>query len=462
MIGPRTLLISALMGLSALRLCADVHFGNGIKTGEVDAHSAIIWTRLTKTPERRADGIPFQAGDDKVPAGRTLADMKDSLVGARGEVRVLYQTADGPPLETAWQAVDAARDCTAHVRLSDLQAGTQYSVTVEGRAAGGQGITNTCKGTFSTAPLTSSIAPVRFVVGTCAEFPGRDDGDRGHLIYPSMKRLDPAFFIHTGDIEYYDRPGPWSRNGELARFKWNRLFSLENQRDFHRTVPSYFMKDDHDTLKNDCWPGQSFGDITWEQGLALFREQFPLGDKPYRTVRWGKDVQVWMVEGREFRSPNNMPDGPEKSILGAEQKKWLMDTMRASDASFRILVSATPVVGPDRGGKNDNHANKGFTYEGDELRAFLASLPNAFVICGDRHWQYVTRDAKTGLTEFSVGPGSDSHAGGFSMNLRGPEHRFLRIAGGFLSVEAKRENSKPRILFRHHDVKGTVMHEENF
>ena len=59
----------------------------------------------------------------------------------------------------------------------------------------------------------------------------------------------------------------------------------------------YFLKDDHDTLKNDAWPGQKYGDLTWDQGVALFREQFPLGDKTYRTVRWGKDLQVWMVEG---------------------------------------------------------------------------------------------------------------------------------------------------------------------
>jgi alkaline phosphatase D len=136
--------------------------------------------------------------------------------------------------------------------------------------------------------------------------------------------------------------------------------------------------------------------------------------------------------------------------------------MRSSDAAFRIVVSPTPIVGPDRGNKNDNLANKGFTHEGDQLRTFLASLPGVFIICGDRHWQYVSRDEKTGLTEFSVGPSSDAHAGGFSMSQRGPEHRFLRIQGGFLSVEANRKDEKPVITFRHHDVQGKVVHEESF
>ena len=189
------------------------------------------------------------------------------------------------------------------------------------------------------------------------------------------------------------------------------------------------MKDDHDTLMNDCWTGQTYGDLTWEQGLAIFREQFPMGEKPYRTVRWGKDLQIWMLEGRDFRSPNNIPDGPEKTILGAEQKKWLFETMRASDATFRILISPTPILGPDRDDKNDNLANKGFTHESDEVRAILNTLPATYVICGDRHWQYVSREKEGSVTEFSCGPGSDSHAEGFSMKNRTPEQRRLPLCG---------------------------------
>jgi alkaline phosphatase D len=46
-----------------------------------------------------------------------------------------------------------------------------------------------------------------------------------------------------------------------------------------------------------------------------------MGDKTYRTVRWGKDLQVWMTEHRDFRSKNRKKDGPNKTILGAKQKE---------------------------------------------------------------------------------------------------------------------------------------------
>jgi alkaline phosphatase D len=76
-----------------------------------------------------------------------------------------------------------------------------------------------------------------------------------------MQKLRPDFFVHTGDIEYYDRPRPYAKSRELARFKWNRIFALPFQRQFHENVASYFMKDDHDTLKDDAWPASAMADL---------------------------------------------------------------------------------------------------------------------------------------------------------------------------------------------------------
>jgi alkaline phosphatase D len=289
---------------------------------------------------------------------------------------------------------------------------------------------------------------------------GRDDPENGHRIYSLMGKLQPDFFVHTGDIEYYDRLRPYAKSRELARFKWNRIFAMPFQRQFLENVSSYFMKDDHDTLKDDCWPGQHFGDLTWEQGLAIFREQVPMGESTYRTVRWGQDLQVWMVEGRDFRTPNKQPDGPGKTIWGRKQKEWFFQTVKESDATFRILISPTPLVGPDRANKNDSYANKGFTYESSEIRAFLGDQKNMYVICGDRHWQYVSVDPKTGVREYACGPSSDAHAGGFNESLRTEMHRYLRIKGGFLLVTVERAEEKPTITFRHYGTDGRIYHED--
>ena len=79
---------------------------------------------------------------------------------------------------------------------------------------------------------------------------------------------------------------------------------------------------------------------------------------------------------------------------------------------------------------------------------------------GDRHWQYVSKDLKTGLLEFSQGPSSDVHAQGWDQEDLRPEHEFLRVKGGFLAVQVDRENKIPRITFTHYNVDGTSVNSK--
>lgn len=452
-------IVAVALTLAAPVLAKDtppVCMANGIKVGEVSATSAVVWTRLTRNPERNLKGLDWSE-DSEIPQGKSLAEMLDAVPGTPGKVRVAWSLDGEPSGATEWLAVDPEKDFTRQFRLTTLTPGKRYTVTVSSRAPDetpGQTVT----GMFRTAPLRDEAAPVRFTVVTGQEFSRRDDAANGHAIYATMLGLKPDFFVHTGDIVYYDygRSNPKATSVPLARFKWNRMYALPFQRAFHNAVSSYFIKDDHDTVKNDCWPGQAYGELTWDQGLNIFREQVPMGKRTYRTVRWGKDLQLWLVEGRDFRSPNKMPDDPTKTIWGDEQKRWFFDTVKKSDATFRILISPTPIVGPDRVNKNDNHANKGFTHEGDELRAFIGKQKNMFVICGDRHWQYVSQDRKTGVREYSCGPTSDVHAGGFSEKNRSPMHHYLKVKGGFLSVATERVEGHPQAVMTHHGVDGTV------
>jgi len=241
------------------------------------------------------------------------------------------------------------------------------------------------------------------------------------------------------------------------------MYSLPALVEFHRHVPGYWLKDDHDTFFDDCWPTYHapwIKPLTYEEGLRVFREQVPF-DKSYRTIRWGKGLQIWLVEVRDFRSPNRMPDGPRKTIWGQRQKEWLKKTILESDATFRVLISPTAIVGPDNPGQRDNHSNAVFSHEGNEFRQWTRErgLGNFYVCCGDRHWQFMSTDPRTGLREFSCGPASDVHA------FRGPGydreyHSFYRSGGGFLSVRVYRsQDGIPTIAFGFHDVNGKTLHE---
>ncbi|MBT8038230.1 MAG: alkaline phosphatase D family protein [Verrucomicrobiae bacterium] len=389
--------------------------------------------------------------------------MQGSAVGTAGEVRVTYwvKNKDGvKKTTTPWHDVNPKANFTRLFKLTHLTPGTSYRLLAEGRATKNDQPSIKVQGTFKTAPAKNQTSPVSFTVVTGQDYNRRDDKDNGHQIFREMLKLNPSFFVHTGDVVYYDRPAPWAKDEMLAHFKWNSTYALPFQRKFHNNIASYFMRDDHDITKNDSWPGKDYGDLTWGRGLEIFREQTGLPELPYRTIRWGKDLQIWLVAGRQYRSPNSSADSPEKTIWGAKQKQWLFESVKNSDAAFRLLISPTPIVGPDRGRKNDNHANAGFTHEGDEIRKFVSQQKNMFIICGDRHWQYVSVDPKTSVREYSCGPTSNQHAGGWSQKNVSKMHQYLNVKGGFLNVEISRENGVPHARFKHCGVDGQVYHED--
>lgn len=455
----------------------------GMKIGEVTATEAIVWVRLTAT-DKRVDfgapmpivtytdsktGEPFEVKGSRRPTnavpsvefpdGSSIDTIEGAVPGARGVARVHYKPeAAGSSMVTPWQSVDPEADFTTQIKLSSLLAGTDYLVKVEYGAAR-DATMKTLEGGFRTAPAVDAIEPVTFTVVTGQRYPNRDT-EHGFKIYPEMMKLDLDFFVHTGDILYYDR---LAKTRDLANWHWQRTYSMQTLVDFHNNTSSYFIKDDHDTLMNDSWPSMEthfMGEFTFEQGLEVFREQVPMGEKTYRTIRWGKDLQIWLVEGRDYRSANIMEDGPDKTIWGAEQMAWFKRTVQESDATFRVLISPTPVVGPDRDNKRDNHANIGFKYEGDLLREFIASQENMVVACGDRHWQYVSVDSTHGIKEYSSGPVSDKHAGGWKNDMLYPEHRYLNVIGGFLAITVERQEGKPVLIARHHGVDGSVLNED--
>ena len=480
------LLNTILLGLSILLLTCQTapvngpYFATGIKIGEVTQSEAIVWVRLTEHPVRVDNEAPMpdikyidpETGDlierrgrpnmapvVTYPEGYSIRTIQGAAPGADGKVRLRYKQRGATDwTEMEWQRVDPAADFTSQFQLAGLSPGSAYELIVEASPVEKSQVSASINGEFKTAPSKENPAEVNFIVTTGTSYPDVDS-DKGYKLYPSSQKLDPEFFVHTGDIVYYDGMG---KTAGLARWHWDRMYSYENNIEYHRQVASYFIKDDHDTWMNDCWPGREtkfMGEFTYEQGTQIFLDEVPMGDKTYRTVRWGKDLQIWLVEGRDYRSPNTMPDGPEKTIWGAEQMEWFKRTVQESDATFKVLISPTPIVGPDRGNKKDNHANIGFKHEGDLVRKFISEQKNMVTVCGDRHWQYISKDAETGVVEFSCGPGGNDHAGGWDQENKLPEHIYLNVVGGFMEGMVYRENDEPKLRFRHYDPDGKLLNE---
>ncbi|MGE3806931.1 MAG: alkaline phosphatase [Gemmataceae bacterium] len=440
---------------------ATIHQATGTRVGEVTSDSAIVWTRLTSNTERNNNGRNFKRGE-QATADEPVEKMEGACPGMAGRIRLRYGPREdlGGATATDWFDVNEGGDFIHQFQLRDLKPGTAYYYASETSGPGGTPMHAPFRGRFETAPTQDTPTDLRFCVMTCQGYPDRGHAD-GHPIYPSMSALKPAFGVLTGDLVYYDNDAPRAITPRLARYHWERMFSLPRLRDFTRNFSTYWLKDDHDTLSNDSWAGKKLGELTFAEGQQIFRQQAPLADGPcYRTFRWGRDLQIWFTDGRDYRSPNSMKDGPGKTIWGAEQKAWFKRTVKDSNAAWKILVSPTPLVGPDRKNKNDNHANAGFQTEGDEIRGWLKdNVPdNFFVVCGDRHWQFHSVHPGTGLNEFSVGAASDAHSGGTPGEDK-TIHRFHRAkGGGFLSITVRPEGKGSTIRFDLRDVNGNIVY----
>jgi alkaline phosphatase D len=436
----------------------EIFLGSGAKAGEVTDRTAIVHVRLTSIPGQDASGlIPGRDGEARV---RYSTDEK--LVGSQ---------------TTRWEAAKATEDHSIQFLLQELTAAHRYYYVVEMRANAQEKVYISVPHSFVTAPASQQRGAVMFHLTTCQDI-------HGESTYRPMAEQRPDFCISAGDTVYYDGQG-LARNVPQAWQAYQKMFGLPAMKDYYQHVGGYFMKDDHDYRFNDAdpymkgkWvklnkedPGARFTetkgdqklDVAWlthEEGIQVFKQVFPMGQRTYRTVRWGKGVQIWMLENRDFRSPNAMPDGPEKSIWGKEQRIWLMKSLLESDADHRIIISPNPIIGPDRLMKGDNHANlNGFWHEAQVFLDWIKEkhLKNVVLMCGDRHWQYHSIDQRNGRSthEFGCGPTSDDHTQNVPPMYEGVERPYSASRGGFVSVRYQPTNRSLTVAF--HSMKGELL-----
>lgn len=461
--------------------------GMGIMVGEVTVDGCLVQVRLSKA--------------DKL--------VKQDLPGAAGIVEFTLQREDeGVKGDVQRQVVQAKadRDFIARAAFGNLKPGTRYRC--ETRI--GKNEKTLRKGPvahFRTLFGTEADDAVRFAVVTgmnYAKFHGDDRIDRKihleqnntelpapysgpdkHLGYPglaSILKLKPDFFVGTGDNVYYDTPKkPRAETITEMRQKWHEQFVQPRYRDLFAAVPTYWMIDDHDYRIDD---GDNSGDYKPSPKLAkrVMLEQLPYGPagkddvKTYRTHRVNRDLQIWLVENRIYRSPNKMKDGPKKTIWGAEQKAWLKRTLLQSDAKFKILISPNPMIGPDDARKIDNHTNiGGFRHERDEFFQWLKKngfdKKGFYIICGDRHWQYQSVHP-LGIEEFSCGAlvDANSRLGRKPGDPKSTDPKGLikqvysqhPRSGGFLVVDMHPGSEGPAqstLTFTWYDEFGKVLHK---
>ncbi|MCQ8768192.1 alkaline phosphatase D family protein [Streptomyces telluris] len=322
----------------------------GVQAGDVTASSGLVWVRA----DRRARMI-----------------VETSATESFRSVRRWHGPLVGP-----------GTDFTGRTALRGLPPGEQIHYRVlladpdDPRRTG-----RPVHGTFRTAPARRS--DVRFLWS--GDLAGQGWGinpDRGgYRIYEHMRRLEPDFFLCSGDTIYADGPiapsvtlpdGSVWRNvtteekakvaETLAEFRGAFRYNLldANLRRFNAEVPTVVQWDDHE-VHNNWYPGQIMDDARYaEKSLDVlaarsrraFSEYFPLstqqedGDgRVYRVLRHGPLLDVFVLDMRTYRnanSPGRRPDDAQ-GILGARQLQWLKRELSRSRAVWKVIASDMPL-----------------------------------------------------------------------------------------------------------------------
>ncbi|MEU9860293.1 alkaline phosphatase D family protein [Streptomyces sp. NPDC047971] len=332
----------------------------GVQTGDVTSSSGLVWVRSDR------------------PA-RMIVETSASESFRRVHRHV------GPLL-------GAGSDFTGTTALRGLPAGEQihYRVTLadqdDPRRTGEPVV-----GTFRTAPARRRDG-VRFLWS--GDIAGQGWGINpdigGFRAYEEMRRLNPDFFLCSGDTIYADGPlqptvtlpdGRIWRNvttpekakvaETLDEYRGNFRYNLldHHVRAFNAQVPSIVQWDDHE-VRNNWYPGQILDDARYTEkdvdvlaarASRAFAEYFPVSTlharggavegRMHRVVQYGPLLDVFVLDMRSYRNANSPGRQADDTtgILGSEQLAWLKRELSRSRAVWKVLAADMPLglVVPD-------------------------------------------------------------------------------------------------------------------
>jgi phosphodiesterase/alkaline phosphatase D-like protein len=414
--GLSTLVVAA--GVASVAASAPAPFAQGVAAGEITSSSALLWTRA--------------------PSAGRVAFTVECRVGAR-LVR----------LSGAARAT-ATSDRTVSVPARRLPSGA----TCTYRFAQGARVSPT--GRFKTAPAATADARVRFAfTGDADATPGADGkpGFNGFETYARMAAERNDFNVNLGDTIYSDSEVAGARPALTALDKWAKYrlgLALAPLRTLRASAGLYSHWDDHEFI-ND-FTREENGQAIYDAGAKAFRDYAPVTIRPgtglYRTFRWGRNVELFFLDERSFRSgkvgrqcngdlaptapvavrtafaalapplAQPVPTGcldaindPSRTMLGTAQYDAFVTAIKASTATWKVVLNEVPLMQfyalpYDRW--------EGYAAERTRLLAELVTVQNVVVLTTDLHGHLIgeirsstlapTGPIGTGIWEVVTGP----------------------------------------------------------
>lgn len=367
-------------GPEEIREAALSTFPLGVSSGDVGA-SAVLWTQYR--------GIStlylaiWEVGDDE----------------SYGEL--VY-----------WRKVQAGNEGFTHVDVSGLRAGRPYVyafVETEGDELEVKPKLRSALGKLRMAPALDELAPIRFGALSCTQF-----GFEMDVVDRAGAREDLDFFALLGDTMY----SSGTRVLDGFRVRWTRNLGNGGYRALRQNTSVLATWDDHEVANN--WDPETIEDSILQMASQTFFESLPIRrhptapDRIWRSTRWGKTAEVFILDSRSERRPSTRLRG-DAQYLSRAQMDWLKGGLAASPCPFKIILNSVPITNfPSVFDVVSNDRWEGYWEARQEILSFIDGerIEGVLWLSGDFHFASAGRVSPAGsgagasAIEFLVGPGA--------------------------------------------------------
>lgn len=354
--------------------------------------------------------------------GPMLGAMTDRSVkvwvrgASETRVRVVASTSADlrDPVVSPWTSTRAADDYTAVMPLEGLRPDTEYHYAVQ---LGDE--TRTLRNDvqrFRTYPSAGASGKIRIVFGGCSGYVPPNE-----RMWDTIRRFSPAAFLTLGDNVYIDDP----ESPDQQRYCYYQRQSRPEFRRLAAGAPVYSLWDDHDFAMDDSIGGTEPGLPYWKPMVGeIFRQNWnnpAYGDGEDEPGIWFDfrvgDAHFIMLDSRTYRTDPGRFDDPgvaNPTMLGPRQFAWLRETLRTSDATFKLIVSPVSWHELAKTGKQGFDSWAGFPAEREAIFSWIRDerIPGVVLLSSDRHrsdaWLHERTDSYD-LYEFTSGQFTNQH-----------------------------------------------------
>ena len=438
-------------------------FTLGVASGDPYPDGVVLWTRLAPRP-LEGGGMPMMPVPVQWEVGR---EASFRTIAQKGE------TLARPELGHS-----------VHVEVSGLEPGRDYWY----RFRAGNEVSQV--GRTRTAPAAGAAVD-RLTFGVC----GCSHYETGYFTgYRRIAQEQFDFVIHTGDYIYESRADGGRTENRVRQHNGDEIYSLVDYRNryglyksdpdliaAHRSAPFIVTWDDHEVENNYAGDNDENGTPAaifllrraaayqaYYEHMPLRLQSLPSGPhmRIYRRLQFGSLIDLSMLDTRQWRSDQACDDGlkncpasldPARTILGAEQEKWVFGNLADSRARWTVLSQQVysfardfVKVNPDARFSMDVWDGYPAARQRLYSRMRETKVANPIVISGDVHLHYgadlkmdfTDPRSETVATEFTntsisaAGDGADVSGNWEALRGANPHIRYHSARRGYIACTA--------------------------